>query len=145
MPVKLEPKAIVGKRRSADRDHPVDRHHVFPPGRLHAGQSEHGEPALREGESTGRPPRRRRDKERFCEHLRGQSRGGVFLDKQPVGANELVRGSTRWHHTNENVRVFISGDQDVRYGAVVHVLDLVRSTGIQKVAFEIREPSPAQP
>ena len=71
--------------------------------------------------------------------------GAVYLDKQPVGANELVLRLNAWHHTNENVRVFISGDQDVRYGAVVHVLDLVRSTGIQKVAFEIREPSPAQP
>ena len=71
--------------------------------------------------------------------------GAVYLDKQPIGVNELVLRLNAWHHTNENVRVFISGDQDVRYGTVVHVLDLVRSTGIQKVAFEIREPTPAQP
>ena len=71
--------------------------------------------------------------------------GAVYLDKQPLGVNELVLRLNAWHRTNENLRVFISGDQDVRYGAVVHVLDLVRSTGIQKVAFEIREPTPAQP
>ena len=71
--------------------------------------------------------------------------GAVYLDKQPVGSNEMVLRLNAWHHTNENLRVFISGDQDVRYGAVIHVLDLVRSTGIQKVAFEIREPTPAQP
>jgi len=71
--------------------------------------------------------------------------GAVYVDKQPVGSNELVLRLNSWHHTNENLRVFISGDQDVRYGTVVHVLDLVRSTGIQKVAFEIREPKPAQP
>jgi biopolymer transport protein ExbD len=71
--------------------------------------------------------------------------GGVYLDKQPIGANELVLRLNAWRHTNENVRVFISGDQDVRYGAVVHILDLVRSAGIQKVAFEIRESTPAQP
>lgn len=71
--------------------------------------------------------------------------GAVFLDKQPVGANELVLRLSAWHHTNENVRVFIGGDQDVRYGAVVRVLDLVRSTGIQKVAFEIREEAAARP
>ncbi|MGO9246419.1 MAG: ExbD/TolR family protein [Verrucomicrobiia bacterium] len=71
--------------------------------------------------------------------------GAVYLDKQPVGSNELVLRLNAWHHTNENLRVFISGDQDVRYGTVIHVLDLVRSTGIQKVAFEIREPTPAQP
>ena len=71
--------------------------------------------------------------------------GAVYLDKQPVGSNELVLRLNAWHHTNENLRVFISGDQDVRYGTVIHVLDLVRSTGIQKVAFEIREPASAQP
>ena len=71
--------------------------------------------------------------------------GAVYLDKQPLGSNELVLRLNAWHHTNENLRVFISGDQDVRYGAVIHVLDVVRSTGIQKVAFEIREPTPAQP
>jgi len=71
--------------------------------------------------------------------------GAVYLDKQPIGSNELALRLNAWHHTNENLRVFISGDQDVRYGAVIHVLDLVRSTGIQKVAFEIREPSATQP
>jgi biopolymer transport protein ExbD len=71
--------------------------------------------------------------------------GVVYLDKQPVGPNELVLRLNAWHHTNENVRVFISGDQDVRYGAVVRVLDLVRSAGIQKVGVEIREPTPALP
>ena len=71
--------------------------------------------------------------------------GAVYLDKQPVGPNELALRLNAWHHTNENLRVFISGDQDVRYGAVIHVLDLVRSTGIQKVAFEIREPTATQP
>ena len=71
--------------------------------------------------------------------------GAVYLDKQPLGANELAQRLNAWHHTNENVRVFISGDQDVRYGAVIHILDLVRSTGIQKVAFEIRDVTPPQP
>jgi len=71
--------------------------------------------------------------------------GAVYLDKQPLGLNELALRLNAWHHTNENLRVFISGDQDVRYGAVIHVLDLVRATGIQKVAFEIREPTPTQP
>ena len=71
--------------------------------------------------------------------------GAVYLDKQPIGPNELALRLNAWHHTNENLRVFISGDQDVRYGAVIRVLDLVRSTGIQKVAFEIREPKDTQP
>jgi biopolymer transport protein ExbD len=64
--------------------------------------------------------------------------GGAYFDKQPVGANELVQRLSAWGKTNENVRVFISGDADARHGDIIRVLDLVRSTGIQKVAFEIR-------
>mgnify|MGYP003349289716 CR=1 FL=1 len=39
---------------------------------------------------------------------------------------------------NPEVRVFISGDRDARHGDVIRVLDIVRGTGVQKVAFEIR-------
>lgn len=70
--------------------------------------------------------------------------GAVFFNKQLIGPNELVQRLNTLHQTNDNLRVFISGDQDARHGDVIHVLDLVRSTGIQKVAFEIRE-EPAKP
>jgi biopolymer transport protein ExbD len=70
--------------------------------------------------------------------------GLIFFDQQPVGPNELVQQLGAWQRTNETVRVFISGDAEARHGDIVRVLDLVRSTGIQRVAFEIRE-APAQP
>ena len=70
--------------------------------------------------------------------------GATYFDQQPVGASELVQRLGAWHKTNENVRVFISGDADARHGDIIRVLDLVRSTGIQKVAFEIR-PMPELP
>jgi biopolymer transport protein ExbD len=66
--------------------------------------------------------------------------GLAYLDTKPVGANELVAALAALHKANEEVRVFISGDRDARHGEVIRVLDLVRSTGIQKVAFEIRAP-----
>ncbi len=72
--------------------------------------------------------------------------GLVFLDQKPVGNNELAQMLTAAQKTNTTLRVFISGDQDALHGDVVRVLDLVRSTGIEKVAFEIREASkPAAP
>lgn len=64
--------------------------------------------------------------------------GGVFLDKKPVGDSELVTGLATAQNANPNLRVFITGDKDARHGQVIHVLDLVRSAGIDKVAFEIR-------
>src|SRR5438105_4740004 len=50
--------------------------------------------------------------------------GAAFFDKAPVGANELVQRLNAWRKTNENVRVFISGDADARHGDIIHVLDL---------------------
>jgi biopolymer transport protein ExbD len=69
--------------------------------------------------------------------------GAPYFDKQLVGPNELVQRLSAWRKTNENVRVFISGDTDARHGDIIRVLDLVRSTGVQKVAFEIRPISAA--
>jgi len=68
--------------------------------------------------------------------------GLVYFDQQPVGPNELAQRLTAWQRTNENVRVFISGDVESRHGDIVRVLDVVRGTGIQKVAFEIRDGAP---
>ncbi len=71
--------------------------------------------------------------------------GAMFLDRQPVGANELVTRLRAVQQTNAAARVFISGDQDARHGDVIRALDLVRSAGIDKVAFEIREPVKGKP
>ena len=72
--------------------------------------------------------------------------GLAFLDQKPVGNNELAQRLAAAQKTNATLRVFISGDQDARHGDVIRVLDLVRGSGIEKVAFEIREASkPARP
>jgi biopolymer transport protein ExbD len=68
------------------------------------------------------------------------STGGIFLNKHPVGKNELQSELTREHTQNANTRVVISGDVDARHGTVITVLDRVRSAGIQNIAFQIREP-----
>jgi biopolymer transport protein ExbD len=69
--------------------------------------------------------------------------GGVFLDKKPVGHNELVSELQSLRMAKPELRVFLSGDKDARHGDVVRVLDMVRLAGIDKVAFEIRPPERA--
>jgi biopolymer transport protein ExbD len=64
--------------------------------------------------------------------------GGVFLDKAPIGRNELQSELRRRHSLEPGVRVVISGDTDARHGVVVSVLDHVRAAGIQTVAFSTR-------
>jgi biopolymer transport protein ExbD len=70
--------------------------------------------------------------------------GLVFLDKKPMGNNELASALSVAARQNPGVRVFISGDRDARHGDIIHALDAVRAAGIDKVAFEIgsngREP-----
>jgi len=68
------------------------------------------------------------------------STGGIFLNKHPVGKNELQGELTRERTQNANTRVVISGDVDARHGTVITVLDRVRSAGIQNIAFQIRDP-----
>jgi biopolymer transport protein ExbD len=64
--------------------------------------------------------------------------GVVFLDKQRVDDDEkLVASLAASHSLNPDLRVIISGDRDARHGDIIHVLDLVRAAGIDKVAFEI--------
>lgn len=64
--------------------------------------------------------------------------GLTYLDTKLVGPNELALALAALARANPEVRVFISGDRDARHGEVLRVLDTVRATGIQKVAFEIR-------
>jgi len=71
--------------------------------------------------------------------------GIAYMEAEPVGNHELVAALTALQKTNASPRVLVSGDQDARHGDVIRVLDLVRSTGIEKIAFEIREPSGGGP
>ncbi len=66
--------------------------------------------------------------------------GGIFLDKRPIGKNELQSELSRTHSQNKNTRVVISGDLDARHGSMIAVLDRVRSAGIENVAFQTRDP-----
>jgi biopolymer transport protein ExbD len=64
--------------------------------------------------------------------------GGVFLDKAPIGRNELQAELRRRRTLEPSLRVVISGDTEAHHGAIVAVLDRVRAAGIQTVAFSTR-------
>jgi len=68
--------------------------------------------------------------------------GAVFLDKQAVSDDQLVRGLQQLREANPRLRVLISGDREALHGDVIHALDLVRVAGIDNVAFEIRQSVP---
>jgi biopolymer transport protein ExbD len=69
--------------------------------------------------------------------------GGIFVDKNPVGKNELQSELTRQRAQNPQVRVVITGDANARHGVMIGVLDRVRAAGIQNVAFQTQTPEDA--
>ena len=69
--------------------------------------------------------------------------GLAWLDGKPLGDHELSPLLAARLQADPDLRVSISGDEDTRNGDMMRLLDLVRSAGIQKVAFETKSaPSP---
>jgi biopolymer transport protein ExbD len=69
--------------------------------------------------------------------------GTIYLDKKPMGTNELAADLAAMKRANTDLRVLISGDRDARHGEIIRVLDAVRIAAIDKVAFEIGNASGA--
>ena len=65
--------------------------------------------------------------------------GVVYWGKDVVTSAGLVDRLVSLKALNPDVRVYIRGDYRATHGAIVHVLDRVRSAGIQQVAFEIKK------
>ena len=65
--------------------------------------------------------------------------GTAYLDKKPIADNALIAALANDKRANPDIRIIISGDKEARHGDVIHILDLVRLAGIEKIAFEIRE------
>ncbi|HYE31929.1 MAG TPA: biopolymer transporter ExbD [Methylomirabilota bacterium] len=70
--------------------------------------------------------------------------GIAYMDSKAIGKNELAAALAALQTTNGSPRVMVSGDRDARHGDVISVLDVVRGSGIEKIAFEIREATAAQ-
>jgi biopolymer transport protein ExbD len=68
--------------------------------------------------------------------------GTPYLDKKPIGDNALIAALAGYQRANPAVRIIISADSATHHGDVIHVLDLARLAGIQRVAFETRESRP---
>jgi biopolymer transport protein ExbD len=65
--------------------------------------------------------------------------GSVFLDKKPVDDQDLIVRLAAQRQRDANVRVLVSGDRETMHGDIIHVLDLVRLAGIDRVAFEVSQ------
>jgi biopolymer transport protein ExbD len=73
--------------------------------------------------------------------------GGVWLEKKPITLPELRLVLSNRFRLDTNLPVYLSGDGDVRQGAISDVLLAIRNVGVQKVAFMVKENAggPGQP
>jgi biopolymer transport protein ExbD len=66
------------------------------------------------------------------------SSGNPYFDKQEMNYDTLTTTLKRVHDENPEAKVFIRGDRDTVHGNIIRVLDILRSVGFYKVAFEIK-------
>ncbi len=64
--------------------------------------------------------------------------GHPFFDKEEMDYDKLTAKLKQVHDENPEAKVFIRGDADTVHGNIIRVLDILRSVGFYKVAFEIK-------
>ncbi len=55
-----------------------------------------------------------------------------------VTYDALTATLARVHQENPDAKVFVRGDRDTVHGNIIRVLDILRSVGFYKIAFEIK-------
>jgi biopolymer transport protein ExbD len=63
--------------------------------------------------------------------------GAVWVKKDRLSLPELTIVVSNRFRADTNLPVFISGDRDTLHGAMADVYEVVRSAGVQKVAFAV--------
>src|SRR5207249_9861047 len=66
------------------------------------------------------------------------SQGNPYFDKKSVSYDELTSILARTHSEYPDAKVFIRGDRDTVHGNIIRVLDILRSVGFYKIAFEMK-------
>jgi len=66
------------------------------------------------------------------------SNGNPYFDKEEMTYDSLFARLKQVHAENPEAKVFVRGDADSVHFNIIRVLDLLRSAGFYKVAFEIK-------
>ena len=64
--------------------------------------------------------------------------GNPYFDKQEMDYDTLTARLKAVHSENPEAKVFVRGDADTVHGNIIRVLDILRSVGFYKIAFEIK-------
>ena len=64
--------------------------------------------------------------------------GNFFFDKDEVSREEMQARLQKVHQSDPEAKVFVRGDRDTVHGNIIQLLDMLRSAGFYKIAFEIK-------
>lgn len=64
--------------------------------------------------------------------------GNPYFDKDRVDYDKLKEMLQQVHSSSPDAKVFVRGDVATIHGNIIHVLDILRSVGYYKIAFEIK-------
>jgi biopolymer transport protein ExbD len=64
--------------------------------------------------------------------------GLVHFDKEVLTDGDVMPRLLQLYKSNHDAKVFISADKEALHGDVIKLLDRVRSSGIEKVGYEIK-------
>lgn len=67
----------------------------------------------------------------------------VYLDKEEIGLARLEERLLSLKAASPQLSLYLRADRDVPYGAVVHVMDLIKRAGIDKLGI-VTEPIPKE-
>jgi biopolymer transport protein ExbD len=64
--------------------------------------------------------------------------GNPYFDKEQMDYDKLTARLKTVHDEDPEAKVFVRGDADTVHGNIIRVLDILRSVGYYKIAFEIK-------
>jgi biopolymer transport protein ExbD len=64
--------------------------------------------------------------------------GAYYFDKTEIPYDKMLAKLQQVYKENPDAKVFVRGDANTVHGNIIHLLDLLRSAGFYKIAFEIK-------
>jgi biopolymer transport protein ExbD len=64
--------------------------------------------------------------------------GYYYFDKQRIALEEILPKLQQVYRSSPDAKIFIRGDRDTVHGNVTRMLDQIRSSGFNKISFEIK-------
>jgi biopolymer transport protein ExbD len=64
--------------------------------------------------------------------------GYVYFDKEKITLEEVYPRLVKIRAENGDAKIFVRGDREALHGNVTRLLDQIRSSGFDKIAFEIK-------